>query len=74
MFITHGGANSVYESLYFGTPMMGFAQGPDQFGMVYRLKNFGLGRIGDISQTPQQILATIEELALGESNELIKAR
>lgn len=54
--------------------MMGFAQGPDQFGMVYRLKNFGLGRIGDISQTPQQILATIEELALGESNELIKAR
>ena len=53
MFITHGGANSVYESLYFGTPMMGFAQGPDQFGMVYRLKNFGLGRIGDISKTPQ---------------------
>ena len=52
MFITHGGANSVYESLYFGTPMMGFAIGLDQFGMVCRLKNAGLGRIGDYSESP----------------------
>ena len=29
LFVTHGGANSVMESLYFGTPLLGFAQNAD---------------------------------------------
>ena len=64
----------MYESLYFGKPMMIFVQMTENSDDVNRLKNLGLGEIGDLSQTPQQVLATVKELALGESKELIKAR
>lgn len=29
-FISHGGGNSIYESLYFGTPIVGLPSGVDQ--------------------------------------------
>ena len=54
--------------------MYGFAQGPDQFGMMARMKKFGVGRIGDISSTSEQIFAQIKDMAEGEQDELIKAR
>ena len=37
LFITHGGSNSIYESLYFGTAMFVFGQNADQFGNAFRM-------------------------------------
>ena len=74
MFVTHGGANSIFESLYFGTPLMGFAQNGDQFGMIYRLKRMGVARFGNISNSPEQILTQFEELTKDDCSELYAAK
>jgi len=40
------------ESLYFGTPILGFGQDVDQFGGIHRMKRFGVAKFGFPSRSP----------------------
>jgi hypothetical protein len=42
-FITHCGANSINEALYFGKPLIGFPLKNDQIGNAYKLVRMGVG-------------------------------
>lgn len=42
-FITHGGGNSILESLYYGKVLIGFPLEVDQQGSCYRVEKLGLG-------------------------------
>ncbi len=44
LFVTHGGMNSVSESLVQGVPMLVAPQGADQFMVARRVEELGLGR------------------------------
>lgn len=57
LFITHCGGTSVVDSLYNGTPMLGFPTEPDQRGACKKLENMGVGFYGDISAKPEKIAA-----------------
>jgi MGT family glycosyltransferase len=43
LFITHGGMNSVNESLHFGVPMIVHPQGADQYMVASRVERLGAG-------------------------------
>ena len=42
-FISHGGGNSIIESLYYGKPLIGFPISADQQGTCYRVELLGVG-------------------------------
>ena len=46
LFCTHGGSNSLMESMYFGTPLLGFGLEGDQFGNLGRTKRLGVSKFG----------------------------
>lgn len=62
LFCTHGGANSMMESLYFGTPLLGFGQDGDQFGGIHRMKKIGVARFGFPDRSPEDIYNQIAEM------------
>jgi MGT family glycosyltransferase len=43
IFVTHGGANSVMESMYYGVPMVIIPQQPEQRMSAQRIVDLGLG-------------------------------
>lgn len=47
-FITHGGANSVMESIYFGVPMLISPVCNDQFHQAHFIARTGIGRVLDL--------------------------
>jgi MGT family glycosyltransferase len=51
LFFTHGGMNSVSESLWFGVPVIVFPQIGDQFFVSHRVEELGAG----VTLTPDQI-------------------
>ena len=56
LFITHGGMNSVNESLYFGVPMLVIPVGNDQPTVANRVEELGLGkRINNREATPEML-------------------
>ena len=57
LFVTHGGANSVYESVYHGKPMVVLGVGLDQFNMASMVKSY---KMGEVFQSPN--LITIDNL------------
>ena len=42
-FITHGGGNSILESIYYGKVLIGFPLEADQQGSCFRVERMGLG-------------------------------
>ena len=50
------------ESLYFGTPLLGFGQDGDQFGALHRMKRLGVARFGFPERSPEEIYNQISEM------------
>jgi len=63
LFITHGGINSIKESLYQGVPMLVYPLAMDQIGNAGKIACKGLGLMGDIEKdTPAQLQQKISRL------------
>jgi UDP:flavonoid glycosyltransferase YjiC (YdhE family) len=63
LFITHGGNNGVYESLFNGVPMIGFpcfAEQPYQVRLV-EARGYGL-RLDTNTFTPEQLVKAVNEI------------
>ena len=69
LFLTHAGTGSVMESIWFGVPMIGIPQMPEQMMTASRLEELGLGKAFlDTNQVTSQSLRTaIEEVLENES-------
>lgn len=62
LFMSHGGANSLIESFYFGTPVLGFGQDGDQYGMIHRMQKIGLAKFGYPEKPAAELWADMEDL------------
>jgi MGT family glycosyltransferase len=63
LVITHGGNNTVTESLYFGKPMIVMPLFWDQYDNAQRMDETGFGtRLDTYGHAPEQLHATIEAL------------
>jgi MGT family glycosyltransferase len=70
--ITHGGNNTVVESLYFGKPMVVLPLFWDQHDNAQRMQESGLGvRLSTYKHSPDELLGAIERL---RSDEALAAR
>lgn len=78
-FVSHCGTNSVQESLYAGTPVIGFPMFAAQRDMGFRITDAGVGVHLDKTRfTPDQLRAAIEQVlrtdAFRAATEPIRAR
>ena len=61
LFVTHCGMNSTMESLYYGVPMVGVPQMPEQMMTARRIQELDLGTALDVNTlTVEQLHATIK--------------
>jgi MGT family glycosyltransferase len=66
--ITHGGNNTVTESLHFGKPMIVLPLFWDQYDNAQRMDELGLGRrLDTYEHEPEELLAAVERLLADEN-------
>ncbi|HEX2707398.1 MAG TPA: nucleotide disphospho-sugar-binding domain-containing protein [Solirubrobacterales bacterium] len=66
LVITHGGNNTVTESLYFGKPMVVLPLFWDQYDNAQRLQETGLGtRLDTYGHSPEELTGAIDRLLGG---------
>ncbi|XP_034049985.1 UDP-glucuronosyltransferase 2C1-like isoform X2 [Thalassophryne amazonica] len=62
-FVSHGGGNGVYESIYHGVPVVGVPLLFDQFENILRLEVRGAAKMLDVTNlTPQSFLDAVREV------------
>lgn len=61
-FITHGGSNSIMESLYYGKPLIASPIDADQHGSSYRLQRMGVGKTLGVGYDSDKVLAAVDEI------------
>jgi len=61
MMITHGGASSVKECLYYGVPMIVIPLAEDQYGNAARVVSHGLGVRTDLRKLTVKHLQDLVE-------------
>jgi MGT family glycosyltransferase len=67
LVITHGGNNTVTESLHFGKPMIVLPLFWDQYDNAQRMDELGLGRrLDTYGHGPNELLAAVERLLADE--------
>ena len=68
-FITHAGTGSVMESIWFGVPMIGIPQMPEQMMTARRLEELDLGKaFPDKNQVTSQSLREAIEEVIGNNS------
>ncbi|HEY7208137.1 MAG TPA: nucleotide disphospho-sugar-binding domain-containing protein [Gaiellaceae bacterium] len=68
LVITHGGNNTVTESLHFGKPMVVLPLFWDQYDNAQRMDELGLGvRLSTYEHTPDELLGAVDRLLADES-------
>ena len=72
--MTNGEPESVYQAMYYGKPVLGFAKSFEQFGMMFRVKRFEVGQIGNVEDIVDDILKQMVDMSEGKELELYKAR
>ena len=61
--MTHGGGNSIVESIYYGKALIGFPQAADQMGSCYRIGNLGIGvSLNSTTPTGKEMLRAIKKV------------
>jgi len=60
VLITHCGANSLLESIYYGKPILGFPIDVDQFSNCKRMEMIKTGYHTDKSSTVQELKTIVE--------------
>ena len=61
-FVSHGGGNSIIESLYFGKVLIGAPISADQAGTCYRTERMGIGKSLQSATDAKTIISTIQEV------------
>lgn len=61
-FVTHGGSNSIMESLYYGKPLIASPIDADQHGSSYRLQRMGVGSTLGIGYDADKVLAAVDKI------------
>ena len=74
LFLTHGGMNSVSESLWFGVPVLVFPQMGDQFFVAHRVAELGAGLTLAANQISPQMLREQAEQILADDAYRANAR
>lgn len=74
LFVTHCGMNSTMESLYYGVPMVGVPQMPEQLMTARRIQELGLGTMLDQQTLTVERLHTTVKSALDSANYRAKAQ
>lgn len=65
LFITHAGFNSVSEALHYAVPMYALPMVNDQPMVAKRIKDLGLGIVGNFKEvTPEMLTKVVEKLLL----------
>jgi UDP:flavonoid glycosyltransferase YjiC (YdhE family) len=68
LVITHGGNNTVTESLYFGKPMVVLPLFWDQYDNAQRIDETGLGiRLDTYAHEPAELLGAVDRLLADEA-------
>ncbi|PSB01522.1 glycosyltransferase [Merismopedia glauca] len=68
VFVSHCGINSVQESLFAGTPIVGIPMFADQFDMAMRVKDAGVGLFVDkLAFTVSELRGAIEQVLSNSS-------
>jgi MGT family glycosyltransferase len=74
LFISHGGMNSINESLYFNVPLIMVPQQPEQHFNARRIQKFGAGvRLPAEKITPQTLRESAQQI-LGNPDFLVNAK
>ncbi|MGH7869355.1 MAG: macrolide family glycosyltransferase, partial [Candidatus Dormibacteraceae bacterium] len=64
VFLSHCGMNSTMESLYFGVPLVGVPQMPEQEANARRVEELGLGRRLNTAEITAELLrSTVDEVS-----------
>lgn len=71
--ITHGGMNTVMESLSFGKPMVVLPYNQDQFGIAARVAFHGLGHRLDFKSVTEESLRSLLKKAVQNSSARVRA-
>jgi hypothetical protein len=71
LFITHGGANSVYESVYHGKPMVVLGVGLDHFNTASIVKSYSMGEVFQSSKliTKDNLINAINKIRYNKTYE-----
>lgn len=63
VFVTHAGANSIMEGMYFGVPMVLIPQQPEQYMNAQRIVDLGMGVLLEKENlTPQTLREAVEQV------------
>mmetsp|Transcript_22966 Transcript_22966/g.17406 ORF Transcript_22966/g.17406 Transcript_22966/m.17406 type:complete len:102 (+) Transcript_22966:1008-1313(+) len=71
-FISHGGSNSLFESLYYGLPVFGMPLDADQYSNIARIEKEKAGYYITDNKNLDELRAKLIEVLSNENHEIRK--